>query len=201
MHLENTSPATSLSARCTGLGAKPTDLTPPPLGLDEDDWLPDVLELEMLATPMLEPPPQPAMRTATPTSTTGAASARKPPRSRWRALTVSAGRMVKRLIHFDVLNLYSRQAESCDRDPSNPRSPLKLRDSHAAAVTRLLPHANERLQTTRVATALDDLESSRSRSAALMLLGGGERPAFRANEGRRPAPIQMPVLAATQVSV
>ena len=47
------------------------------------------------------------------------------------------GAYAQPLLRFDVLNLDSRQAESCDRDPSNPRSPLKLRDTHAAAVTRL----------------------------------------------------------------
>lgn len=55
--------------------------------------------------------------------------------------------------------------------PSNPRSPLKLRDSHAAAVTQLLPHANERLQTTRVATALDEQHVPLTAPAQLALLG------------------------------
>jgi hypothetical protein len=94
MHLENTSPVTCSWARSAGVGAPPNDLTPLALGLDDDDRRPDVLEPEMLATPRLEPPPQPAMSTAAPTSTTRAARARGGPRSRWRALTVSAGRMV-----------------------------------------------------------------------------------------------------------
>jgi hypothetical protein len=94
MHLENRRPATSPWTRCAGVGAKPpSDLTPPPLGLDEDDRLPDLPALEMLATPRLEPP-QPAIRTAMPTSTTRAARPRGSSRRRWRALTVSAGRMV-----------------------------------------------------------------------------------------------------------
>ena len=36
MHLENRRLATSAPARCAGLGATPTNLTPPPPDLDED---------------------------------------------------------------------------------------------------------------------------------------------------------------------
>ena len=94
MHLENKSPATSFAARCAGLGATPTNPTPPPLGLDDAEWWPDPLEPEMLATPRLEPPPQPAIRTATPTNPTKVARVREPPRGQWRAVTSSARCMV-----------------------------------------------------------------------------------------------------------
>jgi hypothetical protein len=129
MHLENKSPTTSCWTRCAGLGAAPRNLTaPPPFDLDEDecDRAPDGFDPAMLATLRLEPPPQPAIRTTTPTSATSAVTARGPPRSRWRPLTVSAGRMLERSFAATFLIVNAPQAEFCDRDPSNQRSPLRF---------------------------------------------------------------------------
>lgn len=134
MHLENNRLATSAPARCAGLAATPTKPTPAPPDLDEETWRPDVLEPEMLTTLKLEPPPQPAMRAAT-ASTTRAARAREPPRRRWRALTVSAARMLDRFFASTFCTWYRGRRNLVTATPSNPQSPLKLRDSHAGRHT------------------------------------------------------------------
>src|SRR5665213_3738884 len=140
MHLENLSCVTSAPARCAGLGAPPTNLTPPLLlDLDEDAWRAVVLGPGMLATVRLEPPPQPAMRTATAASTTRAARAHRPARSAWRALTVSVGRMVNGSFASTFstyirgrLNLVTATPRITDR-PQAPRQPRGGRHATAPA--------------------------------------------------------------------
>jgi len=79
-------------------GPPPLSAVPPPVAVDDEDedvWLLEVLELLTLATPgVLLPPPQPAMNKPTTTSAATETSARGPAPRRWRAVTVSAGRIV-----------------------------------------------------------------------------------------------------------
>ena len=88
--------------------------------LDEDKWRPDVLAPEMLATPRPEPPPQPAIEDR---HAGERDESREGARAPAQAVASSHGigcSHAGSLLRFDVLNLVSPQAQSCDRDPSNP---------------------------------------------------------------------------------
>jgi hypothetical protein len=99
----------------------------------------------MLATPGLEPPPQPAIRTATAANMARAAGARRAlRRSRRRPLTISAGRTLDRSFAATFLT-YSRRSPNLVTATPGITIAAQVRDTHAATVPRQLADANERL--------------------------------------------------------